>query len=331
MSIIGIIIFFIGWIYSIGAFGFFLGVGIGWIPALFVAIILDFIIVFSLGLIGLAIEKRRFSSFQDKFAKNLSEISPSPNPAPAATPDSISTVRSKAWRAGAALFAIIMTCLFIAAFLASKTAENSYTEATGNYGDNVQVDYGRDTAREYNDHAGIATDDLSNEAGQYGNSLSPSFQEQDFIIEEEGQTPAPTVQANPAPEELGSLNTYSGPVVYPEFRGRDRAYSNFKTRIIDGMMNGPNFSGHYSIIEIGCGTSCMIAYVADISTGKIYDFPYGGEQYYMMSLKYNSAQNFIEVQWIENLEYCIKEQLKWNGSNFVKLTHNVQKKSECNL
>lgn len=85
MSIIGIIIFFIGWVYSIGAFGFFLGVGIGWIPALFVAIILDFIIVFSLGLIGLAIEKRKFSSFQHKFAKNLPEISPSPNPAPAAT------------------------------------------------------------------------------------------------------------------------------------------------------------------------------------------------------------------------------------------------------
>ncbi|WP_159078572.1 hypothetical protein [Sphingobium yanoikuyae] len=332
MSIIGIIIFFIGWIYSIGAFGFFLGVGIGWIPALFVAIILDFIIVFSLGLIGLAIEKRRFSSFQHKFAKNLPEISPSPNPAPAATPDPISTVRSKAWRSGAALFAIIMTCLFIAAFIASKTAENPYTETTGNYGDNAQVDYERDTAQEYSDQAGTATDDPSSESGQYGNSLPlPPLQDQDFIIEEEGQTPALTVQANPASEELGAPNTYNGPIVYPDFRGRDRAYSSFRTRIIDGMMNGPNFSGHYSIIEIGCGTSCMIAYVADISTGKVYDFPYGGEQYYMMSLKYSSTKNFTEVQWIENLEYCIKENLKWTGSTFVKLTHNVLNKSECNL
>lgn len=204
MSIIGIIIFFIGWIYSIGAFGFFLGVGIGWIPTLFVAIILDFIIVFSLGLIGLAIEKRKFSSFQQKLAKSLPEISPAPN-SPAATPEPISTVRSKAWRAGAALFAIIMACLFIAAFLASKTAENSYTEATGNYGDNVQVYYGRETTREHNDYAGTATDDLSSEAGQYGNSLSPTpLQDQDFIIEGEGQTPASSAQTNFAIENLSA-------------------------------------------------------------------------------------------------------------------------------
>ena len=47
MSIFGIIVFFIGWIYAISEFGFFIGVGIGWIPALFIAYILDFIFIVS--------------------------------------------------------------------------------------------------------------------------------------------------------------------------------------------------------------------------------------------------------------------------------------------
>ncbi|WP_093119016.1 hypothetical protein [Salinihabitans flavidus] len=55
MTIIGVIIFFIGWIYAMGQFGFFLGLGLGWIPALFVAWILDFVIVIAFGLIGVSI------------------------------------------------------------------------------------------------------------------------------------------------------------------------------------------------------------------------------------------------------------------------------------
>ena len=52
MTIIGIIIFFIGWIYAISTFGFFLGLGLGWIPALFVAWILDFFVVLIKGTTG---------------------------------------------------------------------------------------------------------------------------------------------------------------------------------------------------------------------------------------------------------------------------------------
>lgn len=56
MTIIGVIIFFIGWIYAMGEFGFFLGLGIGWIPALFVAWILDFVILIAVGMLGFSIK-----------------------------------------------------------------------------------------------------------------------------------------------------------------------------------------------------------------------------------------------------------------------------------
>jgi hypothetical protein len=45
MSIFGLLIFFIGWIYAVVSFGFFLGLGVGWIPAVFIAFIADSILI----------------------------------------------------------------------------------------------------------------------------------------------------------------------------------------------------------------------------------------------------------------------------------------------
>lgn len=58
MTIIGIIIFFVGWIYAISTYGFFLGLGIGWIPAIFVAWILDFFVILIFGASWTVIGKR---------------------------------------------------------------------------------------------------------------------------------------------------------------------------------------------------------------------------------------------------------------------------------
>lgn len=50
MTIFGVVVFFVGWIYAIGAFGFFIGVGVGWIPALFLAMIVDTIFIMIFGM-----------------------------------------------------------------------------------------------------------------------------------------------------------------------------------------------------------------------------------------------------------------------------------------
>lgn len=59
MSVIGIIVFFIGWIYAVGNFGFFLGLGLGWIPAIFVALIIDTVLITGLGLTAVAFKGLR--------------------------------------------------------------------------------------------------------------------------------------------------------------------------------------------------------------------------------------------------------------------------------
>lgn len=50
----------------------------------------------------------------------------------------------------------------------------------------------------------------------------------------------------------------------PDFSGRDADFRLYRTRIREGVAQGVNFAGHYSLIEIGCGTSCRFAFVVDL-------------------------------------------------------------------
>lgn len=59
MTVFGIGVFIAGWIYSVGAFGFFLGVSLGWIPALIMAHIADFLFILVLMQIMTLVAVRR--------------------------------------------------------------------------------------------------------------------------------------------------------------------------------------------------------------------------------------------------------------------------------
>lgn len=65
-----------------------------------------------------------------------------------------------------------------------------------------------------------------------------------------------------------------GKPVPPKFAG---SAAQFKTRIRNGMKSGSNYGGHFSLIEIGCGTSCIFAFLIDGRDGRVVDFPLGGE------------------------------------------------------
>ena len=53
----------------------------------------------------------------------------------------------------------------------------------------------------------------------------------------------------------------------PIIAGNDR---NFRTRIREGAEKGPNFSGHYTVVEWGCGTGCVVFVVIDAASGRVY-------------------------------------------------------------
>lgn len=108
---------------------------------------------------------------------------------------------------------------------------------------------------------------------------------------------------------------YRGPIVLPDFKGRDRAFANYRTRISDEMKTGPNFAGHYAMVVIGCGSGCRFAYVADVSTGQVYNFPYGGEEYLEMDIRHSILSNSVIVSWVLDGN-CMRDYLTWTGTRF---------------
>ena len=109
-------------------------------------------------------------------------------------------------------------------------------------------------------------------------------------------------------------NIFRGPNVFPKFRARDKPFSSYRTRVVDGMRQGPNLSGAYTLIEIGCGTSCRVAFIANNRTGEVFDFPRGGEGNYGLELAYTISSRLIVAQWEKVDEAkCILEFFKWDG------------------
>lgn len=117
----------------------------------------------------------------------------------------------------------------------------------------------------------------------------------------------------------------------PDFAGPDRDYARYKTRISNEMRTGPNFAGRYAMVEIGCGTGCRFVFVGDVATGRVYDFPYGGEEYYMLDLRYNVKSEYVVAHWISG-EKCMEDLLDWNGKRFRSTNKRVLGGRQlCNL
>ncbi|TAZ43704.1 hypothetical protein [Rhizobium ruizarguesonis] len=99
------------------------------------------------------------------------------------------------------------------------------------------------------------------------------------------------------PSQLPVFRVYDGPRNFPDFSGRDSKFSTYRTRITNGMTDGPTFAGEYSVIQIGCGTSCSFVYVADNRTGEVFDAPVGGEDNLSLDLKYDVGSRLMISQW----------------------------------
>lgn len=111
---------------------------------------------------------------------------------------------------------------------------------------------------------------------------------------------------------------YSGKIGRPDFKGRDKDFVDFKTDILDGMNQGVNFSGAYRITQIGCGSSCSVAILSDLRTGKQFNFPHGGEQVGPLSLKFSANSSLMISTWRSGDE-CVLESLTFDGAKWVTL------------
>ena len=138
------------------------------------------------------------------------------------------------------------------------------------------------------------------------------------------------LQPVPTPPLLADFTDYppkkyhSGPATFPDFETQYDWAREFQSRIVSGIESGVNFAGSYRIIEIGCGTYCRLVFIADMETGSLFRFPYGGEDQYQLSLDYSPDSRLIRASWKNTAsghdtlktDECIAQNLIWAGAEF---------------
>jgi hypothetical protein len=132
---------------------------------------------------------------------------------------------------------------------------------------------------------------------------------------------------------------YQGKSAKPNFKSL-RGSNDFRTRIRDGFRNGPNYAGHFAIVPFGCGTSCIMGFLIDVKSGRIFDIPLGGEENYSLRLDYRPNSRLLKARWIDTSNddnwfdhpLCVRQEFILNGSMFKLLTqakHRVDETNDC--
>lgn len=122
------------------------------------------------------------------------------------------------------------------------------------------------------------------------------------------------------PDEFPVADIYTGKTKLPDFKGRDKAFNSFRTRIRNGMNQGPSFAGEFSVIQIGCGTGCSFVVVGNNRTGQPFEFPRGGENSMYLTLKYQLTSKLMIAQWADyDQSRCFIEHFRFDGSSWTAL------------
>ena len=73
----------------------------------------------------------------------------------------------------------------------------------------------------------------------------------------------------------------------------------FRTRLREGLKNGPNFADKYVVVTHGCGTSCQVNWVLNSETGKVlgkFSSTYGAHYRRDSRLIIGNQPNYSEVE-----------------------------------
>ncbi|MCM2452218.1 hypothetical protein [Agrobacterium vitis] len=133
------------------------------------------------------------------------------------------------------------------------------------------------------------------------------------------------------PSQLPVSRVYAGPQNFPDFNGRDSNFSRYRTGITNAMTGGPTFAGEYSVIQIGCGSSCSFAYVGNSRTGEVFDAPVGGQNNLSLKLKYELKSKLLISQWGDyDTNKCFVQFFSFDDGSWTELIkHEVGTLDAC--
>ncbi len=128
-----------------------------------------------------------------------------------------------------------------------------------------------------------------------------------------------SVQAfNVAAEQAQKLPVYSDYRVAQIYRGKParRVFKTkeeleFRTRIRQGTASGPNFAGHYAVIQWGAGTGTGHFVIVDVKTGEIF---FHADPNRGIGFLFNQNSRLMVIDGCEPLgEPCVRSFWEWTG------------------
>lgn len=124
--------------------------------------------------------------------------------------------------------------------------------------------------------------------------------------------------ARPADFAAYRVDVYRGPSRQPDFKGRDRASADYRTRILQGMQGPPNFADRTRVVDIGCGTGCIFHPVVDLPTGRVANFPLSADDHPYLEIDYRPDSRLMVAKW-RTEKGCGSEAFAWNGAGFESM------------
>ena len=95
----------------------------------------------------------------------------------------------------------------------------------------------------------------------------------------------------------------------------------FRTKIREGALKGPNFAGHFTIADWGCGAGCVSIAIVDAKDGRIYGAPFKALAWGMAFMKeeplaYKLDSRLLIVRGCPEEENCGIYFYEWTGTQF---------------
>ena len=145
------------------------------------------------------------------------------------------------------------------------------------------------------------------------------------------QAPAPGKTVSPHPIQVSpgfAFQDYpvpisTGPFVAPNYRDMAPRHRKFRTALALAALAGPNYAGHFAVVEVGCGTACSIPMALDLTTGAVVDLP--PEVSMSPDVIYEYHRNSALLVALTGIDIftdkprCKKSFFHWANGSFAKL------------
>jgi hypothetical protein len=136
------------------------------------------------------------------------------------------------------------------------------------------------------------------------------------------QSSAPTANERlPRFEDYPAAETYKGIPAPPKLRRPgDRL---FRTRLREAAAKGPNFAGHFTVAEWGCGAGCVSIAIMDAKDGRSFDAPFKALAWGVPMMKesvepltYKLDSRLLIARGCPEEEHCASYFYEWAGTKF---------------